>query len=96
MSEQTISAAEHHVLVTLVSLAGYVDEALDNSEERRVGDAEGSEYVIFEPWWERLCAALDVLKSLPDDRPGYTMGPAAKAQWALRRLIASHKYGSRK
>src|SRR5690606_19577178 len=26
---------------------------------------------------------------LPDDQPGYTMGEAAKARWALRRLLAT-------
>lgn len=33
-----------------------------------------------------LCDALDKLDALPDDQPGYTMGPVAKATWALRYL----------
>jgi len=31
--------------------------------------------------------ALDALEDLPDDRPGMTLGPAGKAELALRRLL---------
>lgn len=71
---------ETRTLRALVHLAACVDDALDNSEEVEGGS------IIAGPWWVVLCAALDGLKELPDDRPGYTMGPAAKAQWALRRI----------
>lgn len=75
------------------SLAGRTIEALlelaysayialeDGGEELADGSCS-----IDGPHYERLSKALDALDELPDDRPGYTMGPAAKAGWALRGL----------
>lgn len=37
------------------------------------------------PW----AAALDALDELPDDKPGEALGPAGRAEWALRRLLAA-------
>ncbi|SUW10769.1 Uncharacterised protein [Bordetella bronchiseptica] len=37
--------------------------------------------------FEQLGEALDLLDELPDDQPGYSMGPSNRAEWALRRLL---------
>ncbi len=34
--------------------------------------------------FDDLSKAMDKLEALPDDRPGYVMGPAAKVAWAFR------------
>jgi hypothetical protein len=39
--------------------------------------------------FQTLSEALDDLDELPDDKPGYVMGPAAKAEWALRGLLTT-------
>jgi hypothetical protein len=37
--------------------------------------------------FDELSDAMDELEELPDDKPDVTMGPAAKAEWALRDLL---------
>lgn len=58
--------------------------AADDSEEMQDGT-----HVIDGENFQAVCKALDALNELPDDQPGYTMGEAAKARWALRRLLPS-------
>jgi hypothetical protein len=75
-----LSQLEKCTLNALVDVASAAFDAMDNGEE--TGDG-----VNLDPAFAtKLSAALDSLENLPDDRPGYVMGPAAKAQWALRRF----------
>lgn len=75
---------EKQAIMALIKLAVAAMDAMENSEGRR----EDEEVVIlFEPWTGQLNTALDELDKLPDDRPGYIMSSAAKAQWALRDLL---------
>ncbi len=53
------------------------DDAEDDGDHIKVGRADA----------EALGAALDTLDELPDDQPGYAMGPSNKAEWALRRVL---------
>ncbi|ASK92670.1 hypothetical protein Xtri_13340 [Xanthomonas campestris pv. trichodesmae] len=57
------------------------DDAQDNGETLTV-DRAG---------FDKLSECLDKLDALPDDQPGYIMEVAAKARWALRRLLATHQ-----
>ncbi|MGD1826920.1 hypothetical protein A203_16590 [Chromobacterium violaceum] len=75
------------VVRDLVALAQVVSIALDDSEERQ-GD-EGRVHLIDSDNFDEVCGALDKLDELPDDKPGYTLGPAGKAEWVLRRLLSS-------
>ena len=79
---------ERGVIENLLALTSAVFQALDNSEERD-GD-DGREHAIDATWFDPVCAALDKLDALPDDQPGYTMDAPAKAEWALRKLFATH------
>lgn len=84
------------VIESLLVLTAATFHALDDSEERSVvGVAEDvSEYVIDSAGYDAMSAALDTLEALPDDRPGYVMGPAAKARWALRNLLGDPENSS--
>ncbi len=62
----------------LIELCRSTFVALDNSEDRG-----GDEIHLQRSDVEALSAALDKLDELPDDQPGYVMGPAAKAEWFL-------------
>lgn len=74
---------EERAIRCLIHFAACAHDAMDNSEELPDGTS-----VIGKPYWEALCAALDILNELPDDRPGYIMSPPAKAQWALHNVAA--------
>ncbi|WP_337052523.1 hypothetical protein [Pseudoxanthomonas sp. USHLN014] len=78
-----LTAQERHVIEALLDLAYKAWRLADDSED--MGDSHNVEAVDF----EALSRALDVLGTLPDDQPGYMMGEAAKARWALRRLIGT-------
>jgi hypothetical protein len=54
-------------------------------------DAEsyGSTLIVPQSSFGPLCDCLDQLDELPDDQPGYAMEAAAKARWALRRLLTA-------
>jgi hypothetical protein len=70
----------------LVGMARAAFHAADDTE-----DAGDPDFVKMDrASYETMCAVLDELDALPDDKPGVVMGPAAKAQWALRDLLASH------
>lgn len=78
-----MTAAEEQVIRVLLRVAGAAFHAMDDSEDT------GAEHHInvSRSDADSLNAALDELEALPDDRPGYTLGPASKAEWALRNLI---------
>ncbi|WP_127158448.1 hypothetical protein [Xanthomonas arboricola] len=75
---------EVSVIEALLDLAfaawSLADDAEDNDETLTV-DRAG---------FDKLSECLDKLDALPDDQPGYIMEAAAKARWALRRLLATH------
>ena len=80
-----LSAPPAHTVITdLIDLARTVNLALDDSEEME-GD-NGRAHVINGQNFDDVCEALARLEALPDDKPGETMGPAQKAEWALRHL----------
>lgn len=78
---------QRRVIEMLISLARTAHHALDNSEERAGKDR--TEFVLTDPWYRELSDALDALDALPDDKPGYALGAAGKAEWALRELLAA-------
>lgn len=73
-----LTSIERKAIDDLITLAGATYNLADNTQD----------HTIVEPVdFIKVSDALDALDDLPDDQPGYTMGPAAKAAWALRRLI---------
>ena len=79
------TADEIAVIQRLLDLARQVDHALDDAEEVacdgfRSHNIDGQDF-------DDVVEALDALEDLPDDEPGMTLGPAGKAEWALRRLL---------
>lgn len=78
----TLRNDERAVIDALVNLVLATHDALDDSEEKADGN-----HIIDGNNFDAVSSALDVLEALPDDQPGYIMGPAAKVQWALRRLL---------
>lgn len=80
-----VTPAHAQVKRHLITLARETFHLLDNSEERE-GD-DGLELVVSRTDFDAVSAILDLLDELPDDQPGVTMGPAAKAEWALRDLF---------
>ena len=79
------STAELAVIRALIALAHATFLALEDSEEFE-GD-QGRCHSITGQDFDDVAASLDALDELPDDRPGYTLAPYGKAQWALRRLL---------
>ncbi|OEZ46736.1 hypothetical protein JAB1_46740 [Janthinobacterium sp. MP5059B] len=69
--------AQEPVLEMLLEVTRLAYDAMDNAEENEHG------LQWHKPDFDELSAAMDKLESLPDDQPGYVMGPAAKAAWAL-------------
>lgn len=80
--DSLLTEAECSVIETLLDLAYAAWSLADNGE-----DAGGESVTIERSDLAKLSEHLDALEALPDDRPGYTMGEAAKARWALRRLL---------
>lgn len=74
------------IVDVLIGLVRDTHFLLDNSEEREDKE-DGIIHIVQQRDYERTSATLDVLEALPDDRPGYVLGPAGKAQWALRNLL---------
>lgn len=72
---------ELEALTALVGLALTVEMAMDECDERETGGWIGAEHLA------NIDQMLTGLDGLPDDKPGYTLGAAAKAAWALRRLV---------
>ncbi|AYN21626.1 hypothetical protein [Alcaligenes aquatilis] len=79
-----LTEIERKAITGLIELAAKAynvaeDSEDDGSESNRV---DKSSMLV-------LNNALDALEELPDDQPGYTMGPSNKAEWALRRLLTT-------
>jgi len=68
------------IIAMLLDVVRRAHAAMDNTED----DGEGLHWNRDD--FDALSAAMDKLDDLPDDRPGYVMGPAAKADWALQQL----------
>src|SRR5690606_26485126 len=79
-----LTDAERETIEALLNLAYAAWCLADNTE-----DSGGEGLTIERSDFAGLEKHLDTLAALPDDQPGYTMGEAAKARWALRRLLAA-------
>ena len=86
MPEAMRTTIPGQIIADLIELARTINLALDDSEEFEGED--GRAHAITAPHFDDVCDALHRLEELPDDKPGMTMGPADKAAWALRRLLA--------
>ena len=83
MNEQpALTEAELAVVETLLNLAYAAWGLADNTE-----DSGGEGLTVERSDFALLSKHLDALDELPDDKPGYKMGEAAKARWALRRVL---------
>lgn len=69
----------------LLKVAECAESLADNSEEMEGED--GRIHVGMAADFDELSDALDLLDELPDDKPGYVLGGAAKAAWALHDII---------
>lgn len=69
----------------LLKVAECAESMADNSEEMEGED--GRIHVGTAADFDELSDALDLLDELPDDKPGYVLGGAAKAAWALHDII---------
>lgn len=69
----------------LLKVAECAEGMADNSEEMEGED--GRIHVGTAADFDELSDALDLLDELPDDKPGYVLGGAAKAAWALHDII---------
>jgi hypothetical protein len=74
---------ERKAIEYLVVLARLTLDAANNSEDC------GNHHKIEREYFSKVDEALDALDDLPDDQPGYTMTGPAKAEWALRALLAA-------
>lgn len=75
------------VVLMLIRVARAAFHAADDSEQVQVED--GLAHVVNSQDFDELSNALDALEELPDDQPGYIMHGPAKAEWALRALLAA-------
>jgi hypothetical protein len=83
-ARECLQQSERNALDGLFAVAAAAFHCADDSED------DGSDTIKVQPAdMTALGKALDLLDALPDDQPGYSMGPAAKAQWALRNLQAA-------
>lgn len=80
-----LTPSELAVIRALVELARVTLLAYGDSEEFE-GD-HGRCHSISGQDFDDVEKALNVLDELPDDKPGYTLAPSGKAEWALRRLL---------
>lgn len=78
-----LDAVERQALVGLIEVASSAFHAADESEENDDPDW----IYVDKQSMTALCNAVEALDQLPDDCPGYTMGPSGKAEWALRRFF---------
>lgn len=69
----------------LLKVAKCAESLADNSEEMEGED--GRIHLVMAADFDELSDALDLLDELPDDKPGYVLGGAAKAAWALHDII---------
>ncbi|MCD9087391.1 hypothetical protein [Stenotrophomonas sp. SY1] len=78
-----LTTAEVDVIEALLALAYAAWNAADNGEDN------GESLTIERSEFAAVGKALDTLDELPDDRPGEVMEAAAKARWALRRVLSA-------
>ncbi|WP_017907536.1 hypothetical protein [Xanthomonas sp. SHU 199] len=76
------NATDRAVIGMLLDLAYDAWNLSDNAE-----DVEEDEVSVQRGDFDSMSQSLDALDALPDDQQGYVMGPAAKAQWALRGIL---------
>lgn len=81
--QEGVTKSERNVIEALLTLAYAAWNLADNSETTDDG------HLVDHAEYDAVSDALDVLDALPDDQPGYTMGEAAKARWALRGLLSA-------
>lgn len=77
-----LTEVERKAIVGLIELASHAFHVADNGE-----DAGGETISVPRCDMDDLGNALDSLDELPDDMPGYTLGPSGRAEWALRRFF---------
>lgn len=77
------------VITDLIELARRINLALDDSEEFEGSD--GRTHAITAQHFDDICDAIHWLEALPDNKPGETLSPAGKAEWALRDLIEARE-----
>ena len=87
-----LTVDEIEVIQRMLDLARQVDHALDDAEEVDSGGYRS--HNIAGQDFADVVEALDALEDLPDDKPGMTLGPAGKAEWALRRLLPNPAQGT--
>jgi len=80
-----ITTLQRQAIGGLFAVADAAYFALEDCEE--VAGGPDVEYRIEANHYIDLCAALDALEELPDDKPGYTLSEPARAEWALRDLL---------
>jgi hypothetical protein len=74
---------ERRAIIALIEVARASMDMAENTEH----EIDDDEITVQREDFSALNAALDLLDGLPDNRPGYVMSGAARAEWALRRLL---------
>jgi len=82
-ARELLTDAERGVIETLLNAVYAAWNLADSTED--AGDI--TSVTVERGHFEDLSERLDALDALPDDQPEYTMAAAAKARWALRRLL---------
>ena len=78
-AQPILTDAERGVIRTLCQFTSEAFTALDDSE-----DIEGLMHGVDVA---QVLPLIEKLQGLPDDKPGLTLAPGGKAEWALRRLL---------
>lgn len=78
-----LSDTERKAITGLIDVARAAFTVADDAED----DGAAYQIKVLRTHADALGAALDTLDELPDDQPGYAMGPSNKAEWALRRIL---------
>ena len=81
-----LTKQEQHALKLLIDLGITVFFAMEDSEETACGGS-----LVPAMAADDISTVLDAMDALPDDRPGYALGPVDKAAWALRRLFGTEE-----
>lgn len=85
-----INALQRAAIGGLLAVASAAYSALEDSESFDDGKVLVESERVTE-----MSNALDMLQDLPDDKPGYTLGEPALAEWALRDLLTPNASFSR-
>lgn len=78
-----IDGRARDALKILLDLSATVLVMCDNSED--CDDEHSVHHLDF----KKVCDLFEALDELPDDQPGCTMGPVAKAYWSLRDILTA-------